>query len=88
MSIYQIIYVSLPLLAGVLGYLMNKLIFSRIDNLETKIQHTATKSEVKEYVEDKMGEIKEDLNEVKAKLDKIHDYIIYSTKRNGNGPQI
>ena len=78
-SLTLLIYIAVPIIAGVVGMFI-KSIQSDILVLQEKIQHMTTEPEVRQLLDDKITPIRDDIHEIKEKLDKIFD--LYIADRN------
>ena len=71
-------YILLPILSSIGAYVVRDII-NRISVLETKIENKVTDTYVRQIMNDNIQPIREDMDEIKQKLDKLFD-LIYSQK--------
>lgn len=70
-----VIYGALPSILGFGAFLVKSLL-NRLDMVETAIQHKVDEPRVRELLADKVDPIREDIQELKVKLDKITDLLL------------
>lgn len=70
-----LVYVLGPLLVGGIGFLI-KSTLGRIDMLESEIVTKVSRAEMREAVEDRLLPLREDIHDLKDKVDKIYDFMI------------
>lgn len=76
MNFFQVTaYIILPL-ASLLIIPFIRHIFMKLTELDIKVQQRMTQQEVRQLIDDKFDPIKESLQEVKLKLDKIFDRLL------------
>ncbi len=63
------------LILGIGAFVM-KTVHSRIDVLERELPHKLNEPAVRQIVSDKIDPIREDIHEIKAKLDRVMDILI------------
>lgn len=83
---YLIIQIATGVLISIIGFFMKNL-YSRLDTLESRSRAAIDEMKVRQIIEDKLAilavqtsDIKEDVKEIKAKI----DYIINETKTKTN----
>lgn len=85
-TILRVLGASAPFILGGIVWIVKSYITSfsdRLDMLERQIVERITKNEAKELLTDKVEPIRQDIQELKVKVDKIYDIII-DNKLNGN----
>lgn len=68
-------YVVIPIIITIVGFIM-RTIHSRIDHLEKLVPTKLDQAEVRQIVADKIDPLREDIHEIKAKLDRVMDILI------------
>lgn len=78
MTLESIITIGITILSIVIAPIVYiwKNIMSRLDNLEKQQVKIITKEEARELIDDKIDSMKEDMVEIKVRLDKIIDRLI------------
>lgn len=85
-TLFKLAYVLVPLILGGAGFVIRSYITrlsDRLDMLERQMIEKISRPEAKELLSDKVEPIRQDIQELKAKVDKIYD-IILDNKLNGN----
>lgn len=67
--------IALPGLLGLGGY-MAQTVLSRITKLERELPQKVTEDDVRQIVSDKIDPIREDIHELKIKIDRIFELLI------------
>jgi uncharacterized UPF0160 family protein len=57
--------------------------FQRLANLENKMESTVSESRVRQLMLDQILPLKEDLHEIKQKIDRIFEYYVTQIKQGG-----
>lgn len=70
-----LIYVILPVVLGIGTFIM-KSVFSRLDVLEKDIHNKVEEEKVRQLLADKIDPVREDIQELKNKLDRLMDFLI------------
>jgi hypothetical protein len=68
-------YLGVPAILGIGGWAM-KTVSSRLSALEDEMVERTTDKQVRQIVSDKIDPLREDIHELKAKLDKIVDLLL------------
>lgn len=68
------LYIIGPIIVGIGTYVMRDFV-SRIADLEHKMENKVTDAQVRQTMEDNIGPLREDMQEVKQKLDKLFELI-------------
>lgn len=71
------IWASIFSIIGVVYAIMNKAIFGRLDVLEHQIKTMVPREDVLEITNTKIEPIKEDISDMKRKLDQIYDFLVF-----------
>lgn len=74
-SIITITFTVLGLVLGLVGYIWRNAV-SRIENLEKNMQDKTSEQDVRQLLNDKLEPVKEDLQEIKTRLEHILDNLI------------
>ncbi len=75
MSLLDILYSSVPVLVGVLGYL-GKSYMNKISKIEEELDTKLSEQQTRQILSDRLDPIKESVEEVKEKLDKLYDLLL------------
>jgi len=70
-----LIYIAAPTLLAIGGYMVQT-VTSRLGKLEEDMSKKVSQEDVRQLVADKIDPIREDIHEVKTKLDKVMDILI------------
>jgi len=70
-----IISIAGPLIVGVFLFVLRSM-HNRLGSVEDTQKQYMPKHEVRELIEDKIGGIREDITEIKNKIDKLFEYYI------------
>lgn len=70
-----LLYGVLPLIGGI-GALFVKTVLSRIEALEKEMPHKYNDGEVRQLLDDKISPIREDIADLKLKIDRIIEFLI------------
>lgn len=74
-----VLSIGIPTIIGLLGWLM-KNAYERLVELEHRIDDAVSKTEMRQVLQDQIEPIKEDVQELKVKLDKIIDILLKPRK--------
>lgn len=75
MSIDQMIYLIVTAFLGLIGFLLRNHM-QRIDNIEKTMDSKLNEQQTRQIMNDKLEPLKEGLDEVKEKLDKLYDILL------------
>ncbi len=77
--ILKVAYIGIPVIMGTIGFIVREHV-SRIKKLERAVSeqavHFVTKEELRQALADKVEPIREDIQEIKSKLDKLYDFLL------------
>lgn len=71
----QLLYLCLPFAIGAIGFIM-RTHMQRIDNIEKTMESRLTEQQTRQILADKLEPVKETLDDVQAKLDKLYDLLL------------
>lgn len=72
-------YILVPICLSAAGYFV-RAILKRLDVVEAKLEKTITESEVRQLLADKIEPLREDVLEIKRKIDRIFDLLLNLNK--------
>lgn len=75
----KVAYVVVPILVGLVGVYFRNL-EARISKIEEQTQIFVTKAELRQALQDKIEPIREDISEIRDKLDKLYDFLLKQQK--------
>lgn len=75
MSFDQLIYLGLTTFLGIFGYLVKDAL-GRLKRVEKSLEDKVTEQAVRQIVADKLDPIKEDLDEIKARVNQLLDMFL------------
>lgn len=67
--------ILLPIITAIAGYFFKSL-YERVERLEIKTSQFKTEEEIRQIINDKIDPIREDIKEIRTKLDQLLDLII------------
>lgn len=71
-----LIYAALPVLIGLGTYIVKTLILTRLDTIEDMLPSKLNETQVRQLLTDRIEPIREDIHDLKEKLDNIYDLLI------------
>lgn len=81
MDLATVTLIALPLMSGLAYHVVHN-IMARIDTLEEKMKDVIAEPAIRQLISDKLDPIRDDLKEIKARLEKILDLYVEDAKRN------
>lgn len=72
--------VLIPSLVALGGYALRNLL-ARIDQMETRLQKTVDENTVRQLIGDKLDPLREDLQEIKASINKLFDLYVQNNRK-------
>lgn len=75
MTVETLLLLIIPLGAGLVMFLI-KNIYAKLLDLDVRIRNAITEREVRQIVNDKIDPIRNDINDIRMKLDKLLDLYI------------
>lgn len=80
MSIELILTITIPALAGFFIFIIKHL-YSRVADLDRRVRDSIGEQEVRRLIDDKINPIRDDIHDIKLKLDKLVDMYLTSKIR-------
>lgn len=71
-----LIYAGLPVVAGLGTYIVKTLVLARLDTIEDMLPSKLNEAQVRQLLTDRIEPIREDIHDLKEKLDDIYSLLI------------